>query len=193
MKSNPIYFSKVYFLKYMVRSETTILLNLETKELSIQVIKNKHQAPAIEKHAFTERCGDLTEQIFSIPARKVRDSFTGWKWKILPSLEPETDVLFSEGIGLNETQMSNLLKYCNAFDFEPFIGREMDLNDPSCIGYRDEITMYFVGITNSYIPKIELPMQYLYSGKYECPTERLYQFLVSNIIRQDKRFSKCWV
>lgn len=43
------------------------------------------------------------------------------------------------------------------------------------VGYRDDYWIDFVGITDSYIPKIELPMTILYDEVHMWPNERLYQ------------------
>lgn len=98
-------------------------------------------------------------------------------------------MIFSAGIELREEQMEKLLPLCNALDFEPFRNREMSMDDPGYRGYRDEITMWFRGITDSYIPKIELPMELLYDEKHTWPSERLYQYLWENYLRDNKKLS----
>lgn len=49
--------------------------------------------------------------------------------------------------------------------------------------------------SNSYLPKIELPMDYIYDGEYEWPSERLYRHLRQDIIDKEKKFRKSrkWV
>ena len=47
--------------------------------------------------------------------------------------------------------MQELLSYCNALDFEPYRNKEMISEDEGYIGYRDELQLYFTGITDSYI------------------------------------------
>lgn len=58
----------------------------------------------------------------------------------------------------------------------------MAMDDPGYRGYRDEITMWFREITDSYIPKIELPMKYVYDEKHTWPSERLYPFIMKIIL-----------
>lgn len=67
-------------------------------------------------------------------------------------------VKFSYGIRVKEEQMQELLPYCNALDFEPYRNREMSMTDKGYKAYRDEYDVEFIGITDSYIPKLELSM-----------------------------------
>ena len=45
------------------------------------------------------------------------------------------------------------------------------MDDEGFIGYRDEIKVSFCGVTDSYIPYIELPMNYYYDEKHIWPSE----------------------
>ena len=74
-------------------------------------------------------------------------------------------------------QMKELLTYCDTSDFEPYRNREMKMSDEGYIGYRDEVQLDFMAITDSYIPKIELPMDYLYDESRTWPSEKLYQYV----------------
>ncbi len=96
-------------------------------------------------------------------------------------------VVYSKGINILDEMMPELLSYCDARDFEPFRNRKMDLNDKGWVGYRDELDMSFTGITNSYIPKLSLPMDLLYDEDHIWPSEKLYQYLVATFFPVDKK------
>ncbi len=87
---------------------------------------------------------------------------------------------------LSDKDIEELLGYFNAKDFEPYRNRKMSMDDSGYWGYRDEYTMFFIGITSSYIPIIELPMDFIYSKKYEPPTEKLYNYLIEAFFRLTK-------
>lgn len=40
------------------------------------------------------------------------------------------------------------------------------MEDPGYCGYRDEVKLGFVGLTDSYVPMIKLPMSYYYNEEY---------------------------
>ena len=54
----------------------------------------------------------------------------------------------------------------------------MSMDDAGYIGYRDEVSVRFRGITDSYIPELELPMNYYYDEEHIWPSEKLYGYLV---------------
>ena len=64
------------------------------------------------------------------------------------------------------------------------------MNDEGYIGYRDEINTYFTGITNSYIPKLDLPMDYFYDEEHIWPSEKLYRYLVKTFFEGNKKLKK---
>ena len=64
------------------------------------------------------------------------------------------------------------------------------MNDEGYIGYRDEINTYFTGITNSYIPKLDLQMDYFYDEEHIWPSEKLYRYLVNTFFECNKKFKK---
>lgn len=83
--------------------------------------------------------------------------------------------------------MKELLPLCNALDYEPFRGKTMSMDDPGFIGYRDEISMSFAAITDSYIPIIELLMDYLYDEVHTWPQEKLYSHIVKTFFDGNKK------
>ena len=66
----------------------------------------------------------------------------------------------------------------------------MSMGDEGYIGYRDEINTYFTGITNSYIPKLDLPMDYFYDEEHIWPSEKLYRYLVKTFFEGNKKLKK---
>ena len=168
--------------------EEIIFLDIPKRELSVQVIRTGQ---------------DLSNKIYSIEAGwrlgypnenvkqmlSMRVGKNGFQHVQVQAKDASSKVIFSAGIELREEQMKKLLPLCNALDFEPFRNREMSMDDPGYRGYRDEITMWFRGITDSYIPKIELPMELLYDEKHTWPSERLYQYLWENYLRDNKKLS----
>ncbi len=64
-------------------------------------------------------------------------------------------------------------------EFEPYRDREMSMDDEGYCGYRDEIMVKFVGVTDSYIPKMEWDIQYYYDKEHIWPSERLYHYVLS--------------
>lgn len=75
------------------------------------------------------------------------------------------------------------MPFIKAFDFEPYRDKKQFLHfSDGFVGYGDEYWMNFVGITDSYIPKIELPMTILYDDTYIWPNERLYQYLIKTYL-----------
>ena len=116
---------------------------------------------------------------------------TGFKPTLLP-LEPQARaVCFSYAIKLDAQQIAALKPYCNALDFEPFRGRAMTMEDEGFIGYRDELQISFAGVTDSYIPKLELPMTYYYDEAHIWPSERLYRYLVHMYFENNRKL-KGW-
>lgn len=186
---NPIYFSKIEFVEslgYGIQ-KSIMLLDLEQGELSYQVLKRKmRNMPAIEglMTLGSERYSYVYE--FGKPARKVKCGKNGFKGELISSEEEVYELVFSYGIKLSGKQLTTLLPYCNALDFEPYRGREMDMKDEGYIGYRDEVSMHFTAITNSYIPKLELPMDYYYDEAHIWPSEKLYRYLVKTYFTDKK-------
>ena len=66
------------------------------------------------------------------------------------------------------------------------------MSDEGYIGYRDEAQMYFKAITDSYIPMIELPMNYYYDEQHIWPNEKLYRYLIKTFFENNKKTEK-WV
>lgn len=113
-----------------------------------------------------------------LPAKVIRNGKTNFTDKVIMDNSFEDEVTFSYGIKLTEEQMTELLPYCNALDFEPFRDRKMNYNDKGMIGYRDEVDLRFRGISDSYLPLLELPMDYYYDEEHIWPSEKLYRYLL---------------
>lgn len=168
--------------------EKIIFLDIPNQELSIQVIRTTDDLSdkiySLEAGFRLGRPDEKVEHIQNITVGK-----NGIHKVSTKANESCSKVIFSKGIKLTDDEMKELLPYCNALEFEPFRDREMSMDDPGYRGYRDEITMWFRGVTDSYIPKIELPMDYVYDEKHTWPSERLYQYLLENFIKNNKKLS----
>ena len=194
-----VYFSKVEFSSLIAYDgpsqigyaavgdmrRSIMLLNLKEKELSYQVFDETMQMPAIQGEESREMHG-----VFSVdnssPARVIRNSKTNFEPKLIKSERYDSEVVFSYGIKLTDEQMEKILPYCNALDFEPYRNRKMSREDEGYIGYRDEVGMHFCAVTDSYIPKLELPMDYYYDEEHIWPSERLYRYLVATFFEGNK-------
>ncbi len=170
--NEPIYFSKIQFVEGFIYSEprSIILIDLPKRELSYQVFSWKRNMPAIQGEKKDEEWERLTgkEEIYSFtaPAKLIRCGKNGFQTTLIPDESFVKNVEFSYGVSLSQQQYESLLPYCNALDFEPYRNRTMSMDDEGYIGYRDEIKVSFCGVTDSYIPYIELPMNYYYDEKH---------------------------
>lgn len=183
----PIYFSKIEFVETIgyVRLSSNLVIDLVQKELVYQAYKRKKLIPNAQGLSI-ERFDDEIE-IYEerIANRWVKTGKADQLIKAqLDPLEPE--VSFVWGKKLTDEEYMNLLPYCNALEFEPYRGREMSMKDPGYLGYRDEITMRFSGITDSYIPKLDLPMDYFYDEKHTWPSERLFSYVTRTFLNNKK-------
>lgn len=193
----PVYFSKIEFHDsyWMFQNgmpvwgdEKIIFLDLQNQELSVQVIRTGQDlSNRVYSTEAGWRLGYSNEEVKHLIEMRVGKN--GIQHVQAQAEDASSKVIFSKGIKLTDKQMKGLLPYCNALDFEPFRNREMSMDDPGYRGYRDEVTMWFRGITDSYIPKIELPMDYLYDEKHTWPSERLYQYIWENFLRDNKKLS----
>lgn len=192
-----VYFSKIEFHEcyHMYQKgmpiwgdEKIIFLDIPNQELSVQIIRTgqdlSNRVFAMEAGWRLGRPSEKVKQMLDICVGK-----NGMQKVKVRAEDISSKVIFSKGINLSDEEMRELLPYCNALDFESFRDREMSMDDPGYRGYRDEITMWFRGITDSYIPIIELPMEYVYDEKHTWPSERLYQFIMDKHIRDNKKLS----
>ena len=191
-EQEPVYFSKIQFRQtaWMYKhqriawgEERCIFLDLVNKELSYQLIKTGHDmASRIYTYETSYMLGIPNDD--NRPTRIIHNGKNGeTSVKVFADVE-NTQVVDSRGIRLTDAEMEELLPYCNAIDFEPYRGREMSMDDPGYRGYRDEISITFTGITDSYIPKIDLPMDYIYDKKHEWPRERLYEYIYEHFMER---------
>lgn len=169
--SHEIYFSKIVFQAEIGcgKMQNSMLLDIHQHELAYQVLEREKQKPAIMEVvdcAISER-----QYYFNVDRQKI---------------------VFSYGIKLTEAQIEEMLPLCNTLEFEPYRSKEMSMNDEGCIGYRDEIRLRFIGITDSYIPKMEWEMPYYYDEEHIWPSEKLYRYLVTKYF-QDNKELKNWV
>lgn len=191
-----IYFSKVEFVEsFSIKQDIEgriIFLNLAEQELAYQVYRMKKKAPAIQ---YTESL-KLGKRVYNFDrgssGKVIRNEKTDFQSLLLKDNDYETEVIFSHGIKLSEEQMEKLLPYCNALDFEPYRNKEMKMGEKGYVGYRDTIEVSFKAVTDSYLPYIELPMDYFYIEDYIWPSEKLYRYIVTTFLEKEKQISK-WV
>ncbi len=190
---NTIFFSKVEFQEYLgYAHRSSLFLNLVEKELSYQVYAYKRQMPSIrgvkyEKYGEHEYSNDIHQASVVLKNEK-----TGFKPKIFITESYLQETIFSYAKKLTDEQMKNLLIYCNVLDFEPYRNREMSMHDKGFVGYRDGVQVVFKAITDSYIPKIELPMEYYYDEDHIWPNEKLYRYVLRTFLESNKN-AKDWI
>ena len=66
----------------------------------------------------------------------------------------------------------------------------MQMGEEGYIGYRDEVRLYFRAITDSYIPMLELPMDYYYDEEHIWPSEKLYRYLLKTFFEKEKKLRR---
>ena len=192
--NEPIYFSKIEFIEESIsyrNPNSIILLNLSECELSYQVFKWIYPAPTIQGTEVEERYGNLHDYYIGYPAKWISSDKTHFKKKLFKTEDCESSIVFSYGIKLSDEQMKALLPLCNALDFEPFRNKKATMDEDGFCGYRDEISVKFRGITNSYIPLLELSMDFFYDYEHIWPCEKLYHHIIKNIFDKDKNM-KGW-
>ena len=187
--TEPIYFSKVEYREWAIYNvRSVLLLNLEEGELSYQTYKWKREMPAVNGiDILSSPNGKTFDVSFGRPGRTIRNAKTDFKEVLLPIDPYSSEVCFSYAVKLTKDQLDELRPYCNALEFEPYRDREMSMNDKGFIGYRDEIQLEFTGVTDSYMPKLVLPMRYYYDEEHIWPSERLYRYLVNTYLSKNKK------
>ena len=188
--SEKVYFSKVEFREYIGfgKLKSILLLNLVEGTLAYQVYETEERmhAPAITGVKMEEFRGHTWEVDISKPAMRMRNGKTGFESVLLVDDIDDKEVVFSYTRNLSECKRKELLPLCNALDFEPYRGREMSMADEGYCGYRDEIRLCFIGVTDSYIPKMELPMDCLYDEAHIWPSEKLYRYIIKTFMNEKK-------
>ncbi len=188
--NDAIYFAKVQYDEYLGYSghpHMRILLDLVNRELLYQEFKWTRRMPAIQKTEVLQ-FGSILESVdYGVPAKIVRSGKNNFNGKLLENEQFACEVVFAWGHKLSEEELVELLPYCNALDFEPYRDKKMSMNDEGYIGYRDEISTHFTGITDSHLPKLELPMNYYYDEEHIWPSEKLYRYLVYKYLEGNKK------
>lgn len=120
----------------------------------------------------------------AVPVKVIRNGKSNWKRRYIQDEEEIREVVFSKGIKLDNTEIAKIKQFCNAEEFEPYRNREMTMWEEGWVGYRDEISMEFYGITDDYIPLLHLPMDCLYDEKHIWPSEKLYRYLYNHYYKK---------
>ena len=189
---NENFFSKVLFEEHSQcgKRKRIIHLDLVQRELSYQVIEQIRNMPAISKTMNFECEGKIYEFDDGVPAVIMRNGKNDFQNNLLPSDYFDEKVIFSYGIKLNEDQMKSIWPLCKVNDFEPYRNRKMSMDDLGYIGYRDEISLTFTGVSNLYIPLITLPMVYFYDADYIWPSEKLYKYILTTYLQGNKKLKE---
>lgn len=187
-----IYFTKVEFRENCAgKYIRTILLNIPEQELAYQVMKVTEPMPAIHAEEVLDwGDGDTISIDTSSPAKIIKNEKTEFKAQLIKDELYKENIIFSYGIKITPEQIKGLLPYCNALDFEPYRNKEMTMDDVGFCGYRDEVTMSFKAISDSYLPIIELPMDYVYEEAYIWPSEKLYRYIVKTFFEGNKELGQ---
>lgn len=188
--SKAICFSKIEFAETIGygNSNSVIGLNLEERELTYKVFRwKKLISPVIQGYHTEVYAGREYSSNVSYPAVQIRNEKTGFKPRLVKCDSWETEVDFSYGRKLTNEEYEEICSLCVVSDYLPFRDREMSMDDEGYVGYRDEVRLHFCGITDSYIPMIQLPMSYFYDADHMWPSERLYRYIIKNIFDRDKK------
>ncbi len=187
----PIYYNKIEYTETIWGSKprrSRILLNIPEKELSFQsnkIIYKRGFTPAIKIEKFGEY---IDIDTVHVPVKLVKSGKNDFAGKVFMEENFDEDVIFSYAEIIDDKQMEELLPYCNALDFEPYRGKEMSMDDKGFIGYRDEVSLSFKATTESYIPLLELPMNYYYDEGHIWPSEKLYRYLMITFFSDRSKF-----
>ena len=187
--ADDIYFSKIEFREFIgYQLNSILLLNLVEGTLAYQVYEPSKikKSPAITGIATEKFMGHTWDYELRKPAVRMRNSQTEFEPVVIEDVMEENDVVFSYAYHFSKDELIELLSYCNVADFEAYRNREMSMEDPGYCGYRDEIKLSFVGVTDSYVPLIKLPMDYYYDEAHRWPTEALYQYVITNLLNDEK-------
>ena len=186
--NDTVYFSKIEFREYIYGLHSILLLDLVEGTLAYQVYEQEKRmyAPAITGIETEEFMGHTWETDIRKPAMKMRNGKTDFESVLLVDDTDDMEVVFSYTHKFSKCELKELLPLCNALDFEPYRDKKMSMEDEGYRGYRDEVRLYFKGITDSYIPKIELPMYYFYDEEHIWPSEKLYRYVVKNFLNDPK-------
>lgn len=167
-----IYYTKVEFrLAYRNDDvQSIILLNIPEQELVYQAYKTR-----------TEKW--LSTKFPTSDLRIISNQKTGFDKKLIKDKPTENEVVFSYGVKLSDEEMKSILPLCNALEYEPYRDQERscDFTD-GCLGYIDELSLYFRAVTDSYIPFIEIEMSEIYDDDHLWPNDRLYRYIVSTYL-----------
>lgn len=188
-----IIFSKVQFEEHIGYNYKSILiLNLKEKELIYQVYEKKKVPPVITKVVAENIFNTVEYWNIGVSAKIVKNNKTEFKPVLLQDKNIDESIIYSYGKKLNAQEYGALKCLSRVIDFEPFRDRKMSMEDKGYIGYRDEVRLTFSAVSESYYPYIELPMYYYYHEDYIWPSEKLYRFLITEILKKDKKATK-WV
>ena len=188
-----LYFSKIEFIEKLgYKDRFTLLINLDEKKIYYEEYRTKRNMPSgvIIETDYWE--GEPIESYTTSAATRImRNGKTNFQPHHVRINSSEDEVVVSHGIELSSEDIKELLPYCKVMDFEPYRNKFMSMDDPGFIGYRDEVSLCFKGVSNSYVPLIELPMDYYYDEAHIWPSEKLYRYIVKKYFANKKKYRDC--
>jgi len=128
--------------------------------------------------------GDTISIDMSSPAKVVRNEKTGFKSQLIKNEQYEEKVVFSYGIKLTLKQIEDLLPYCNALEFEQYRNKNMSKEELFCV-CTDGRDIRFKAMSDSYLPIIELPLDYGYEAVY-----KLYHYINMTFFKGNKELKQ---
>lgn len=210
-----IYFTKVEFRRYEGFDGiiSNYVLDLVNKELVYQIFgEKKNPTPAamafgttydvVHGHLMEWGPDDVIYRLvvelnsnFPHPFSDIRSGKTNFKANFVKQEEYDREVKLSKGLRLSDDDIAGLLPYCNALEYEGYRNRIPSMNDLGYRGYLDGQELYFIGVSDSYLPVIMLPMYYAYDKKHIWPCEKLYEYMMANfsgrLEKEKKNVYKC--
>ena len=190
--SEPIYYSKIEFQEgfSLSKPRKIISINLIEQEFALQILKWPRHGVVIE-HFETDNSVQGSQPLhYGTSGVFMGNAHTDFNSKLLPYESNEPAVLFAYSEKISKARMNTLKLFCDATEFEPYRSKNMFMEDSSCIGYRDTATMQFIGITDSPIPIIHLPMNILHDIENEWPHERLYRHIITAFFKHNSAIKK---
>lgn len=187
--NKPIYFSKIEFREQVAhRLNSNLLIDLDEGALAYQVYDSspRDKAPAITRIEHEEVLGEIRSYKMGKPGMRMKNFHTGFEYTMLVDDECEEEVIFSYIHRFCETEKRELLPYCNALDFEPYRDRGISPDDKGYSGYKDDVDVTFIGITDSYIPMIKLPLDRYCDEDCIVPCVELYFYILRKYLNGKK-------
>lgn len=136
------------------------------------------------KFEFTIRRGSVPIAILLCDVVNGELSYQEWRNTKTISYEYATKLI--------EKQVNKLLPYIKIVDFVKCRQHKWDFSDPKVVGYRDEMSITFRGISQDGQPMLIYDMAVLYKDWYNWPVDKLYDYLSKEYF-SGKKESSCYI